>query len=386
MRAISCMGLGTLLVGILLLSGCQDKYERLPAASEKELQSLKERYQALIDEAKQLKDGNPMKLLHHFSNATLTTTQPADFKAKAGKFIADAAAGKLDNTEVRGARAPGKVRVLLVTVGGNKVVIPFVQTGDGWKFDDVDLAFGDPQKEPNLEGCSPASPPSILASLVSLQDAQATELEQVQAAIQLADANDKATAEKFLGKVKKPWARAALLYAVWKSGGACEPFAKAFPIDGEKQTEMYDSDYDSYRALLHGLFECASSSKSIEPTLRIYTGCYKVEGGARSEYVDPLVGNPQLEAEFLKVGLANQKPDLILKAAVKTKYKYEQDPVANIVVGGLHGEKKAGFYQYVYKKARGGGKIGNLAKDWVEKMEKRDELEPPGEEGGGQPQ
>lgn len=386
MRAISCMGLGTLLLGMLLLSGCQDKYERLPAASEKELQSLKERYQALIDEAKQLKDGSPMKLLHHFSNAALTTVQPADFKAKAGKFIADAAAGNLDNVDIRGARAPGKVRVLLVTVGGNKVVIPFVQTGDGWKFDDVDLAFGDPQKEPNLEGCSPASPPSILASVVSLQDPQATELDQVQAAIQLAEANDKATAEKFLGKVKKPWAKAALLYAVWKSGGACEPFAKAFPVDGEKQTEMYDSDYDSYRALLHGLFECAFISKSFDPTLRIYTACYKVEGGARSEYVDPLVGNPQMEPDYLKVGLANQKPDMIVKAAVKTNYKYEQDPIANIVVGGLHGEKKTGFYQYIYKKARGGGKTGNLAKDWVEKMEKRDELEPPGTEGGGQPQ
>jgi hypothetical protein len=386
MRAISCMGLGTLLLGMLLLSGCQDKYERLPAASEKELQSLKERYQALIDEAKTLKGGSPMKLLHHFSNATLTATQPADFKTKAGKFIADAAAGNLDGVKIRGARAPGKVRVLLVTVGGNKVNIPFVQTGDGWKFDDVDLAFGAAEKEPNLEGCSPASPPSILASVVSLQDAQASELDQVQAAIQLAEANDKATAEKFLGKVKKPWAKAALLYAVWKSGGACEPFAKAFPIDGEKQTEMYDSDYDSYRALLHGLFECAFISKSFDPTLRIYTGCYKVEGGARSEYVDPMVGNPQLEGEFLKVGLANQKPDMIVKAAIKTNYKYEQDPVANIVVGGLHGEKKTGFYQYIYRKARGGGKAGNLAKDWVGKMAKRDEMEPPGTEGGGQPQ
>ena len=386
MRANICMGLGTLLVGMLLWSGCQDKYERLPAASEKEVQALKERYQALIDEAKTLKDGNQMKLLHHFSNAALTQTQPADFKAKAGKFIADAASGKLDNVKIRGARAPGKVRVLLVTVDGNKGIIPFVQTGDGWKFDDVALAFGDTQKEPNLEGCMTASPPSILAAIVSLQDAQASESDLVQAAIQLAAAKDTATAEKFLSSVKKPWAKAALLYAVWKSGGACEPFAKAFPIDGEKQTEMYDSDYDSYRALLHGLFECAGTSNSFEPTLRIYIGCYKVEGGARSEYVDPLVGNPQMEPEHIKVGLANQKPDLILKAALKTKYKYEEDPIANIVVGGLHGEKKAAFYQFIYKKARGGGKAGNLAKDWVEKMGKRDEMEPPGTEGGGQPE
>ena len=202
----------------------------------------------------------------------------------------------------------------------------------------------------------------------------------------MAEANDKATAQKFLASVKKPWARAALLYAVWKSGGACEPFAKAFPIDGEKQSEMYDSDYDSYRALLHGLFECAFTSSSFDPTMRIYTGCYKVEGGARSEYVDPLVGNPQLEAEHLKVGLANQKPDLIVKAALKAKYKYEEDPVANIVVGGLHGETKTGFYRYIYQKARGGGKAGGLAKDWVEKMGKRDEMEPKGEEGGAQPQ
>ena len=149
---------------------------------------------------------------------------------------------------------------------------------------------------------------------------------------------------------------------------------------------MYDSDYDSYQALLHGLFECAFTSNSFEPTMRIYMGCYKVEGGARSEYVDPLVGNPQMEPEHIKVGLANQKPDLIVKAALKAKYKYEEDPVANIVVGGLHGEKKTGFYQYIYKKARGGGRAGNLAKDWVEKMGKRDEMEPPGTEGGGQPE
>jgi hypothetical protein len=386
MRTQITMVLGTLLMGILLWSGCQDKYERLPAATEKEVQALKERYQALIDEAKKLKDGNPMDLLHHFSNATLTMTQPDDFKAKASQFIADAAAGKLDNAAIHGARAPGKVRLLLVKVGGQKGAIPFVQTGDGWKFDDVDLAFGDTQKEPNLEGSAPASPPSILASIVSLQDAQASEFDQVQAAIQLAEAKDKTTAEKFLSSIKKPWPRAALLYAVWKSGGACEPFAKAFPVDGEKQSEMYDSDYDSYRTLLHGLFECAFTSSSFEPTMTIYTGCYKVEGGARSEYVDPLVGNPQVEAEHLKVGLANQKPDLIVKAALKSNYKYEEDPVANIIVGALHGEKKTGFYQFIYKKSRGGGKAGDLAKQWVEKMGKRDEMEPAGEEGGGQPQ
>jgi hypothetical protein len=370
----------------MLWSGCQDKYERLPEASEKEVQALKERYQALIGESKKLNDGNSMKLLHHFSNAALTNTQPADFKAKASKFIADAASGKLDNVKIRGARAPGKVRVLLVTVDGDKGVIPFVQTGDGWKFDDVDLTFGDTQKEPNLEGSAPASPPSILVAIASLQDAQANELDLVQAAIRLAAANDRATAEKFLPRIKKPWAKAALLYAVWKSGGACEPFARAFPIDGEKQTEMYNNDDDSYQTLLHGLFECAFTSKSFEPTMRIYVGCYKVEGGARSEYVDPLVGNPKLEPEHIKVGLANQKPNLIVKAALKAKYKYEEDPVANIIVGGLHGEKKTGFYQYIYNKARGGGKAGNLAKDWVEKMGIRDEMEPPGEEGGGQPE
>lgn len=386
MRVNFCMGLGTLLMGIMLWSGCQDKYERLPAASENEVQALKERYQALIDEAKKIKDGNPLQLLHHFSSATLTNIQPDDFKAKAGKFIADAASGNLDGVKIRGARAPGKVRVLLVTVGGNKGVVPFVQTGDGWKFDDVDLAFGDTQKEPDFQGSTPASPPSILAAIVSLQDAQASELDQVQAALQLAEVKDKATAEKFLSGAKKPWPRAALLYAVWKSGGACEPFAKAFPIDGVKQTEMYDSDYDSYRALLHGLFECAFTSNDFEPTMRIYTACYKVEGGARSEYVDPLVGNPQMEAEHLKVGLANRKPDLIVKAALKAKYKYEEDPVANIIVGGLHGEKKTGFYQYIYKTARGGGKAGDLAKAWVEKMGKRDEMEPAGEAGGGQPE
>ena len=81
------------------------------------------------------------------------------------------------------------------------------------------------------------------------------------------------------------------------------------------------------------------------------------------------------------VALANAKPDFILRAAANLNYPYEKDPVANIVVGALHGEQKSGFYNYLHKtgvkKRRRKGKIANL---WVEKMAERDQLEPPGSE------
>ena len=128
MRTNLTTGLGALLVGVFFWSGCQDKYERLPAATDREFEALSERYQALIDEATKLKDGDPLALLHHFSNATLTMIQPDAFRAKAAKFISDAASGKLTNVKIRGARSPGKVRLLLVSTPEGNVAIPLVQS------------------------------------------------------------------------------------------------------------------------------------------------------------------------------------------------------------------------------------------------------------------
>jgi hypothetical protein len=364
---------GIVLLGALLWSSCQDKYERLPEATAKELEALSERYLALVEEAKKLKDTDSMKLLHHFSHAALSSIQPDAFNALAKKYIAQATSGELDKVKIKGARSPGKVRVLLVDAPEGSGIIPFVQSADGWKIDDIGPAFLDFSKEPNLEGNMPAQPPSSLASIVVLQDPQASETDVVQAAIILAASKNKATAETYAASEKKPWAKAALLFAVWKSGGSCDSFAEAFPIDGEKQKELYDSDTESYRTMLKGLTECAGESDKPDAALKVYRGCYKVEGGARSEYVDPVVE------------LANKKPEYIVKAALKTKFKYEEDPVANIVVGAIHGEKEMAFHQYIHQKAKGGGKIGRLAQDWVEKMAKRDEMEPAGTHDGDKP-
>jgi hypothetical protein len=249
-----------------------------------------------------------------------------------------------------------------------KGVIPFVQSSDGWKFDDVDLAFGKFRDEVNLDGNMPASPPSILSALSVLQDPQASDTDKVEAGIGLADSKDKKTAEKFAGLQKKPWPKSALLYAAWKAGGPCEPFAAAYPAKAEFQNELYDADTESFRTLLKGLADCAAASKKLMAAIKLYKGCYLVEGGARSEYVEPVVA------------LANAKPAYILKAAVRLGYKYEEDPVANIVVGALHGEQGSAFYQYLHKVAQGRGKVAKLASFWVDKMAERDKLEPPGSE------
>lgn len=381
MRACLYKQSGILGLVALLVTGCSGgKYEKLPKASEQVAQALTERYKALIDEAKTLKGKDPLALLHHFSHAALTAIQPAAFKQNAAKFIEAAAGGGYDDIDIRGARAPGKVRVLLVSTSKGKGAIPFVQSASGWKIDDVAVGFGDFEQELNLKGAMPESPPSVLASLAVLQDPQAGEIERVQAAIALAGTNEKATAEEFARQEKRPWAKTALLFAAWKNGGSCEPFAEAFPTDGEKQTELHDNDTDSFRRLLRGLFECAGISDSFEPVMKIYKGCYKVEGAPRSEYVDPLVGNPQASEDFMKTGLANIKPKLMLKACLRAGYKYEEDPAAHILVGGLHGEKDKKFHQVIHQMAEGRGRLARLAQQWVEKMAELDEKEPPGSE------
>ena len=358
---------GMVLVGLGLLAGCQGKYERLPAASERDREALSERFRALIQEAKTLKPEEGMSLLHHFSAASLTAMQPAEFSAASSKFITGAAGGTLDAIKIAGAREPGKVRLLLVELPAGKGAIPFVQTGDGWKIDDVGVAFGDITKEINLKGAMPVSPPSALASVAMLQNPQATTGDKVRAALALAEAKDQATAEKFAAKEKKgSWGKAALLYAAWKSGAACEPFGEAMPVSGEALDELYDDDSDAFRKLLAGLVECASTSSSPSAALAVYKGCHGVSAGARSEYVDPVIL------------LANAKPEYILLAALKADFPYEEDPVANIVVGALHGEKETAFHQYLHDPAGKKGMLAALAKDWVQKMAERDVLEPPG--------
>ncbi|MBN2492998.1 MAG: hypothetical protein JXR96_00300 [Deltaproteobacteria bacterium] len=382
MRMLSYPVLFALAVALLGagLPACSDsKYESAPKASDKETQLMKERFQALVSEAKTLEPGGEYNLLHHFGDAALTCVKPADFKAKAAAFAKDAAAGKYDQVEYRGGRDPGKVRLLLITAGQSKGALPFVKSADGWMLDDVDIGLGDYQKEPNTKGSTPAKPPSPLAAIAVLIDDQASAMERTAAAIELATAKDKETADKYAAKEKDPWPKAALLYAAWQAGGACEPFAKAFPIDGEQQKEIYENDTPSYRTLIQALSKCAAESKGIAPALQLYRACHKAEGGPRSEYVDPVVA------------MADAQPMHVLKASLKAGIKYEEDPVANILVGALHGEQRSPFYQFVTKHAGERGPTAKLAKEWVDKMAERDKLEPPGthpaveggQEGGG---
>ena len=358
--------LGAVLVSVMTaVCACQNKYERLPQASASVFQALKERYLALVEEAKKLQGGDPFELLHHFSNAALTATPPAEFTAKAQAFIERASSGALDKVKITGTRAPGKVRLLLVDDGENSGAIPFVQGADGWAIDDVAIAFGQLDKEINLQGNMPVSPPSPLAALAQLRDPQAAESDQVQAALALAEAKQKEIAGKYAGKAKGPWARTALLYAVWKSGGDCQAFAKAFPADGSAQDKLYQADSDAFRTLLQGLCQCAADSGNFRPALKVYRACRDAPAQPRSEYVDPLVK------------LANAKPAYILQAALRAGIAYDEDPAAHIVVGALHGEKKTAFHQYLHQQAKKGGRLGKLAADWVERMAKLDEEEPP---------
>jgi len=365
-------GLSVIVMTAALGAACQGKYERLPAASAKDEAALVERYKALVAEAKGVQPAGALKLLHHFSDAALSGISPEAFRGLAKGFIGQAAAGAYDAVDFRGAREPSKVRLLLVTVGGQKGAVPFVQTGLGWKIDDVAIGLGDLTKEPNLKGSMPVTPASALVSVVVLQDPQAGSLDKVRAALELAAAKDGAAAEPFLKGESSPWVRAALRFAQWKGGGDCAGFGRAFPVAGDVQAELYDDDSDAFRQLLGGLTECAGTTGQADLVLKVYRGCHAVEGGARSEYVEPVVA------------LANLKPDLILQAALKAGYPYEEDPVANIVVGALHGEADSPFIQHLMEAASKRGKIADLAKSWMEKIAERDKLEPPpGAEGAG---
>ncbi len=341
--------------------GCSGKYDNAPEASRVEFEAIRERYQALIDEARKAGDGRELDLLHHFGQAVLSRTETKTFEKLAARFVANVKTGKLDEIEAYGGRAPGKVRLLLVSTDGGKGAIPFVKGADGWKLDDVEAAFGKYDKDLDIMGTVRASASSELAALASLQDPQASSLDRVQAALELAEAGNRRTTEKYASGEKSPWPRAALLYAVWKSGGTCEPFAQAFPIEGDEQQRMYDDDTKAYRALLRGLIECASSSGKLPPVLRVYLGCHAAaESGPRSEYVDPVVK------------MADARPELVLEASVKARIAYEKDPVANILVGALHGEGESPFYQFVNRHARGRSRTARLARLWVAKMAERE--------------
>ncbi len=366
MRKFSFLLVTSLALISLAFSACSSKFSSSPKAKDKVTQAMQERYQAMLEEAGKLKAENALDLLHHFGEAVLTRIKPDDFKAQAGQFIAEVGAGKFKDIKFNGGRAPGKVRLLLVNIEGKDIAVPFVKSADGWMFDDVDIAFGDSVKVPDVKGCVPVNPPSPLSAISTLMDAQASSLDRTSAAIDLADAKDQTTAKKYAAKEKETWPKTALLYAAWKGGAACEPFAAAFPADGALQKELYDNDTDSFRALVKGLTNCAAESKKLNPTLKVYQACYKAEGGTRSEYVDPVVA------------LADAQPGFIIKAAIKSKYRYEEDPVANIVVGALHGIQKSKFYQFVTKKAGSSGASGKVAKAWVEKMAQRDKEEPLG--------
>jgi hypothetical protein len=292
------------------------------------------------------------------------------FQEKASKFIGEVGAGKWDKLEVRGARAPSRVRLLLITTAAGKGNVPFVQATGGWKLDDVDIAFGDFVKKFNDKGTVPAFPPQITASLAMLQDPLASPKEKIKEALRLADAANKDLLASLLQEDNPSAVKAALLYAQWKAGaGTCEAYSKVFPIDKAQQKELFDGDVDSYRVMLAGLIECAATSKDSEPMLRLYKGCHQAEDATRSEYVEPVVQ------------LATAKPELVLKAAVQANLKFEEDPVANIVVGALHGEAQSPMVQLLNKQAKGSGKQAGVAKLWVEKMAARDQEEPAPEGG-----
>ena len=235
MRKFSLLLVTSLAVFTLAFSACSSKFSSSPKAKDKVTQAMQERYQAMLEEAGKLKAENALDLLHHFGEAVLTKIKPDEFKTMAGKFIANVGTGKFKDIKFNGGRAPGKVRLLLIHLEGKDIAVPFVKSADGWMFDDVEIAFGDSVKEPDVKGCVPVNPPSPLSAISTLMDPQASSLERTSAAIDLADAKDQATSKKYAAMEKEAWPKTALLYAAWKGGAACEPFAAAFPADGALQ-------------------------------------------------------------------------------------------------------------------------------------------------------
>ncbi len=352
------------------------KYDRLPAATQAEFDAMRERYLALIKEAESIGEKEFVNLLHHFSRAALSNHSWNDFQDKATAFIRQSTQGGLKSIEMLSARSPGKVRLLMISTPQGKKSIPFVRGADGWVIDDIDLGFLSGDKEPLLTGTMPAASPSVLVPIATLQDSHTAEFDQVTAALSLSCSGCDDLAKQYLKTKSTPWLQTALWYAIWKAGGGCTEFSKSFPLEKSLQTDLYQADSKTYRILLQGLFGCAASSKSMDPILKIYRGCHQVDGGARSEYVDLLVGSPDGDNEALKTGLANIKPESILKASLKLDIPYEEDPVANILVGGLHGEKDSHFVKYISSQSGSKTKLGKKAKTWAEKMSVRDKMEP----------
>jgi hypothetical protein len=216
-----------------------------------------------------------------------------------------------------------------------------------------------------------------LASVAILQEPQASTREKVQAALKLSDKNNQEMTKQFASTETQPWIKTALLYSAWKTGSSCEPFAQAFPIEQADQKELYDGDFDSFMLLANGFLDCTIESKSPALIQKVYQACYQASEQSRSVYVDPIIK------------LANAKPATVLEAALFSKIKFEEDPVAVILVGGLHGESKAPFVQYLNtiakqrtKKGKK-GKLVQLAKFWLQKMADKD-IEEPAPEGDSQ--
>lgn len=348
------------------LIGCRGELDRLPKASDSELQSMKVRYNQLIEEAKKLKPQDGIKLVALFSAATLSHFSVEDFKAKAGEFISAVGQGQYDKVTIHEARALKRIRLLVVTAGPGKGAIPFTQTGGGWKFDDVNSAFGAFRQKFDDHGTVPAYPPSSTASLAVVMDTHGDSKERLKAALRLGSSKNKDWIGLLAAREEDPLTRAALLYADWKAGASCESFALKLPLSKEVQKKLYDTDVDSFNLLIGGLIECARSSSNEDVLFAIYQGCFQSEEAPRSIYVEPLLE------------LAKSKPQAMFQAAMKAGYPYEQDPVANILVGAFHGERKNPFFLYLSQQAKKKKtKPGKLAKFWLSKMADRDQIEPP---------
>ncbi len=362
-RALLVLLVSTLGFGLI---GCRGELDRYPKATDSEFQSMKVRYNQLLEEAKKLKPQDGVRLVALFSAATLSHFSVEDFKAKAGEFIQAVAAGQFDKVTIHEARALKRIRVLVVTTAAGKGAIPFTQTGGGWKFDDVGSAFGNFRTKFDDHGTVPAFPPSSTASLAVVLDTHGDSKERLKAALRLGSPKNKDWIGPLAAREEDSLIRAALLYAAWKAGASCESFALKLPLEKEVQKRLYDTDVDSFNALIGGLIECAKSSSNDGVLFAVYQGCFQSDEAPRSIYVEPLLE------------LAKAKPQAMFQAAMKASYPYEQDPVANILVGAFHGEKSNPFFIYLSQQAKKKKtKPGKLAKFWLTKMAERDQIEPP---------
>jgi len=347
-------------------SGCLGDLDKLPKASDAEFQTMKVRYNQLLEEARKLKPQDGIKLIALFGHATLSHISVEDFKAVSGKFISEVASGKFDKVQIHEARALKRIRLLILTTPAGKGAIPFAQTGGGWKFDDVGSAFGTFLKKFDDHGSVPVYPPSATASLATVLDTHGDSKERLKAALRLGSPLNKDWIGPLAAREEDPLIRAALLYASWKAGGSCESFALKLPLEKEVQKKLYDTDVDSFNALIGGLIECAKSSTKDGLLFAIYQGCYQSAEAPRSVYIEPLLQ------------LATARPEAMFDAAMRANYPYEKDPVANILVGAFHGEQNNPFFVYLNQQAKKKKTTaGKLAKFWLQKMADLDLREPP---------